>query len=825
MGDLFVNPWLLGGAALAAAPLIIHLLNKRRYRVHEWAAMDFLFAAMVSNRRRLRFEDLILLLLRMAIILLLVFAIARPIFRGLAGWREDERIVVLDDSASMAVVGPTGPVFELAREGAIHQVRDAVGGGVPVTVWLGSDPVDEAGRIETAIGGGVVEESDGAANDDPRLRAALAGKDLLEALRVAEPCDLPLRFADVVARVIEEAREDPVPKVRSIVLVSDFRAADWTLADGSLRDTLRVVLEDIERLELEESIRFQFVDVGLPSSENIAITDLRIEDTPVLAGVPVRISVEVTNFGEEPRIGVSGDLEIGRADVDVFEPAHSIPLPAIGTLDAGKNVRVEVEHVFDAGGEYPLRAVVEGVRLVRDNESHAVAVVRDALAVAVVDGAPALDRFESESGLLIAALQPRGDSPSGVEAARIVGPLSAAALRGADALFVLNRAEISTAEREVIADFVARGGGLAWFVGGNVEPTVYAKLATASDGRAALFPATIREDEPLSTPSTIAHLRFDDLQHPAVALLRGVRDPTFDHVIFRRFFALRPLAGARVLAHYDDAASTPAIVESVAGVARVVTPDLAGATTTAAAGGVAVDGDAGDDESAAVPGRIIVFNTTADRDWSDWPADYTYPVLVQEFVRHLASGAAPGRLRTLGAVLAVPELPGMRFTVILPGGEKLAIDDIEETASRDVVTRGAAVVARRERRVRPRHAGLCRIIGEARADAVVGPLAPAAHGVAVGLADGRADGGAPSGTRQWVAFRRPASESDLRALGEERLRELFEPFDVAVSIGSEVEIDEFRREQEGEVWRWLAFACGLFLVLELFAAWWFGRRP
>ena len=179
MGELFVNPLLLGGLALAAAPLIIHLLNKRRYRVHEWAAMDFLFAAMASNRRRLRFEDLLLLLLRMAIILLLVMAVARPIIEGLAGWREDDRLVVLDDSFSMDVVGPTGAVFAQAKEGAISQVQDAVGGSIPVSVWLGSEPLDVVGKIETAIEGGVVEGVESSVETDSQLRSALAGKELL----------------------------------------------------------------------------------------------------------------------------------------------------------------------------------------------------------------------------------------------------------------------------------------------------------------------------------------------------------------------------------------------------------------------------------------------------------------------------------------------------------------------------------------------------------------------------------------------------------------------------------------------------------------------
>ena len=42
--------------------------------------------------------------------------------------------------------------------------------------------------------------------------------------------------------------------------------------------------------------------------------------------------------------------------------------------------------------------------------------------------------------------------------------------------------------------------------------------------------------------------------------------------------------------------------------------------------------------------------------------------------------------------------------------------------------------------------------------------------------------------------------------------------------GGNVDVDAFRRDQEGEGWRWLALAAGVFLLLELFAAWWFGRK-
>ena len=50
----------IAGALAAAGPIIIHLLNRRRFRVVEWAAMDFLREALERNRRVMHFRDILL---------------------------------------------------------------------------------------------------------------------------------------------------------------------------------------------------------------------------------------------------------------------------------------------------------------------------------------------------------------------------------------------------------------------------------------------------------------------------------------------------------------------------------------------------------------------------------------------------------------------------------------------------------------------------------------------------------------------------------------------------------------------------------------------
>ena len=56
---------MLFGTLLFAVPLIIHLLNRQRYKRRRWAAMEYLLIAFKKQRRRLRVETLLLLLLRL----------------------------------------------------------------------------------------------------------------------------------------------------------------------------------------------------------------------------------------------------------------------------------------------------------------------------------------------------------------------------------------------------------------------------------------------------------------------------------------------------------------------------------------------------------------------------------------------------------------------------------------------------------------------------------------------------------------------------------------------------------------------------------------
>src|SRR5438876_7463286 len=113
----FITPtFFWAGAALISIPLIIHFLNRRRFKLVHWAAMEYLLQALRKNRRRIKFEQILLLATRCAILALLGLALARPLgcaessLASLVGSKSALHVFVIDNSYSMA--------YEADRQGA-----------------------------------------------------------------------------------------------------------------------------------------------------------------------------------------------------------------------------------------------------------------------------------------------------------------------------------------------------------------------------------------------------------------------------------------------------------------------------------------------------------------------------------------------------------------------------------------------------------------------------------------------------------------------------------------------------------------------------------
>ncbi len=399
-----VTPGLLyAGIAGAAVPILIHLLNRRRFRRVRWAAVDFLLQADRENRRRIRVEELILLALRCLAMALVGIVLARWFIRpeslvaALGARGQTERIVLLDDSFSMGLrdqsqAGAGGyasanTIFEQGKTALRELIR----------TWRESAPDDGLTLLLTS-------------RPDRPMRADLriagintrAFEDELATLTVsARPGNLPAAMNAVRNRV------DALPPENNaaVYIVSDFQRIDWLGAEeaGTTGQSPAAVLSGWS--EKGHSLQVVLVDVGARAN-NLAVTALEPQQSQSVATIEGRFTARVANFGTSASAASNLTAYVGDA---ALPPT---PLPAI---EPGQTTDVALDVTFPTEGTDVLTVELTADPLPIDNTRTLAVPVARSLQVLIVNGEKSSDPYEDEAFLLTVALQPEGPQFSGNE--------------------------------------------------------------------------------------------------------------------------------------------------------------------------------------------------------------------------------------------------------------------------------------------------------------------------------------------------------------------------------------------------------------------------
>ncbi len=275
MGLSFLNGLLLGGMALVAVPVVLHLLMRRKPVPHAFPALRFLQLRARESRRRLRLQHLLLLLVRIAALCLLVLALSRPVLRG-AGWLADR-----EGPVAVACVVDTAPRM-LLRQGnrtRLDQVRELA------DALFAKLPRGSSIAVVDTSGGGVAFTPSLAAAADRirRLVAAPAAVGLptaiSDAARLLKSSPLARRELYVFTDLSEGAWEQPVP-------------VDWD--------------------EAHPGISLLFIDVAATAPQNFALERFELSAQRVTAGTPLAVSVATRRVGPAARRSVA--LELRNAD-------------------------------------------------------------------------------------------------------------------------------------------------------------------------------------------------------------------------------------------------------------------------------------------------------------------------------------------------------------------------------------------------------------------------------------------------------------------------------------------------------------------------------
>lgn len=657
LASLFSNPWLATGSAAASIPVIIHLLNKQRFKRVTWAAMHWLWASFRKSQKRLQVEQLLLLIIRTLIILLLALALARPVLQrgaGLfSGRPASHRVIVLDNSYSMGQLVNGKPLFEKAKELASELAGQMT-------------PNDELDVLLTGTG------SAESARDDLLVSSKELSKksDIVNAIKGAQlgdgGTDIPHAIA-AACKVLND-RKTKNPR-KEIVVITDNTRNAWTLPDHRSKKVEGADETAVATAFGVENSHPKIVVMRLPGdkdTDNFAATALEIDEKVLPARVDKQIAATIHSFASQTKRGLNVKLKIDNEEV------LTEALPA---LASEKPENVSFRYSFNDAGSHAI--VIEadsGDVLPADNSAYLAVDVEDQLRVLCVDGQQRAGPNASAMDFLRQALSPSKSEE--IKAGKM--PLypevisdSAFPEANLDNYRLIALANVAAAmlpkeKIQALGTYVKQGGSLLIFCGDRVDPAIYNRDLNE------LLPMALGElvgnGDPDGPRESISDKALD---HPAIAKFRGIKGLNLSQLqTFRRFkFMPKKLAPGE---KEDDTVRTVLSYEN---------------------------GDPAAVEKKLGEGRIIVFGTSADKSWNNWPGKTQYMPLVNFVALDLINPSYLQRNKFVGdrfviqikrADLGAARREGIRLTD--PSGEAANLEiNIEQSSAESAPLKKAGI--------------------------------------------------------------------------------------------------------------------------------------
>ncbi len=447
LSQFFIHPWMAaGGVALISIPIIIHLLNRMRYRTVRFAAMEFLLQSEQQNRSRILIEQLLLLLLRILIVLTIVALFARllldPSQLALLEKPETHHLVVLDDSGSMRDRWGDTTAFDEALGTLKRLTSDLAsqGGNHTLTLLQTSHPDRSSASLTRR-----------------RIDLSLVGEleDKLETMQ--NECGYgQASWADVFPAIERQLAVDK-NAFQIVHILSDFRASEWENSP-----TLKVDLESLK----DDQTLVSLVPTVPALHENLAIVDFTGTLHTAAVKVPLQLTVEVANYGESV---------VENVPVRVLIDDEPIPqLISIPQINAGESVQESFEVAIASTGEHVISVQISPDAIAADNTRYLTIDLPERQRILIADGSEQTREADYVADALAADPQ-----ITGFEAV-IIRPDS---IRDQDlssysSVYLLNIDRLTPDVLKSLEDYVTAGGGIAWFMGDRIDNSFYNELAS-----------------------------------------------------------------------------------------------------------------------------------------------------------------------------------------------------------------------------------------------------------------------------------------------------------------------------------------------------------
>jgi hypothetical protein len=571
-------PILLLGLLAAGVPIVIHLLHRHRTTPIPWGAMMFLEESSIQQRRRRTIEEWLLLLLRIALLALLAFLLARPVLGAgrlnpFSSHATTDIAVVMDHSISSGLRGNGQTDFQ-KQTGLLRRLTTMLRPGDTLSVILAEHRPVSLSQLP-------VSASD---------RAALR-RDFIRPLSHEPPgltgSSIPAAIA-VARRMVD--RGSNFQKV--ILVLSNQRAISWRVDHPALwSQALRRGPTGPGKMLVYD------VPVGVtPTLSNLSVGSIHIQPALVGVGRPARLSVSIAN---------SGPLPLTHVPIHFLVDGKMVTERIIADLAAGKSKTISFRYRFNNAGSHWLKVQADvHDALPADNNAIAAVNVRRHLPVLIIDSQAVDTGGFRASRFLALAMQPFSSTLArkALIQPQVVSVSSAQSLQLARYAAVVVNDPVGLPRRLLgnLGDYARAGHGLWFILGPNTTPEfVDQALPAAGLSVATLGPLV----HAANSPMLVIKRPGNSMVHILAALHRNM----IVGVTLTKWWRLLP-AGPLVKVLLATAGGDPIILEKSVG----------------------IEG-----------GKVVMWSTPVDGSWNDWPtAAGSFVPLVDQSVYALALGGS-----------------------------------------------------------------------------------------------------------------------------------------------------------------------------------------
>lgn len=623
MFQFFLNPWLLLGLAGIGLPIMAHLLSRRRFDVVEWGAMQFLNPSR-KTRRRLKLEELLLLMLRIGLIALIVLAVTRPWIPGgwLSGYRSSGSrtvVLVIDGSNSMSRSDGVNSVHQNAIRRAIEFLGTLSGDDSVAIIDARDQP---RSVIESPLRDPVVIEQE--LRKIPPPSGACSMMSALE------------KALAILGRSSSTARE--------VVVFSDKQANGWKAGD----DAAWLRFDDQRKFPaVKPQVWSVDVTKGLaPMRRNVSVGAVELSREVTVPDFPVRLKVSVRNDSD-------GEVQI---PVRLLQNGQAIAGETQSVrLGARSETVLEFDHAISAAGSHVLtvEADVTDDSITVDNSSHVAVYVAKSLPVLLINGSSSPIRSERATFFAELAFAPLEDRPPWILATvQDAAEVTEDDLRAASVVICCNVSRLSPAIALALRKGVEEGKGLIITCGPQTTIETFDACFRQTQILPQLDVVRTREAPPQADdlvrvaplsiqPGWLDRFRSD----PGRSLLKA----SFASWILFRTTPMNPVMGnaaANVAGANSGATATSAAQETAPTPVKHDPPAVLATFS---------NGDPFLMETRYGSGFVLLMTTTLDRTWNDLPTKSDFIPFLHEAVFHVSSAQSHRNVRYGEPLLA--EMP------------------------------------------------------------------------------------------------------------------------------------------------------------------------